>query len=62
MAFAKGAIRSLQLAGVNCIVFGSETNDIIKLQTIAKEAFQPKTKDFSMAKKFLDDFRHFIKQ
>ena len=50
--FAKGAIRSLQLAGVNCIVFGSETNDIIKLQTIAKEAFQPKTKDFSMAKNF----------
>lgn len=50
--FAKGAIRSLQLAGVDCIVFGSETNDIIKLQTIAKEAFQPKTKDFSMAKNF----------
>lgn len=54
--FANGAIRSLQLAGVECIVFGSETNNIKKLQTFAKESFQPQTKEFSMAKKFSMDF------
>lgn len=35
--FAYGAITSLNLAGVNHIVFGSETNDITSLQQIANQ-------------------------
>lgn len=33
--FAYGAINSLKLAGVDCIVFGSETNDLTSLQQLA---------------------------
>lgn len=46
--FAFGAIRSLQLAGVQSLVFGSESNDINALKKLSKASITTK-KDTSLA-------------
>lgn len=52
--FASGAVTTLQLAGVDAIVFGSETNDLTSLKAIADKPFleSDKQQKISNAKSF----------
>lgn len=52
--FAKGAIQTLQLAGVNSIVFGSECNDIQLLKKLSQSSSTYINKSQSYAKNFAD--------
>lgn len=50
--FAAAAVRLLALAGVNSMVFGSESDDLHTLKKIARQPLLPKEKELSFAAAF----------